>query len=162
MSLPVSVYRCARCDFSTSSALYWGNYEYDTSKGRCTIKWRLGWCRDCDSLRPIESFGLAAVKKDGEGSTSDIARIKLLSGREKNDERCLDCGGRDTKSIEGMSSTSDDDKFHYLGFTHPCCGGEIYITQPEGFRISPKINSVKVYSALGDFLRVEPIAEVVP
>jgi hypothetical protein len=68
MSLTVSVYRCARCDFSTSSALYWGSYEYDNSKGRCPMQWRLGWCRDCDSLRPIESFGLASVKKDGSWS----------------------------------------------------------------------------------------------
>ena len=162
MSLPVSVYRCAKCDFSTSSSLYWGYYEYDTGKGRCPIKWRLGWCRDCDSLRPIESFGIASVKKDGKESSTDIARIELLSTREKNDERCLECGGRDTLSTEGLSSNSDDDRFHYLGFIHPCCGGEIYITQPEGFRISPKLDNVMVYSILGDFLCIEPVVEFAP
>jgi hypothetical protein len=153
MSFPITAYSCARCDFSAVNAEYWGRYEYEIDSQRCSVKRVLGWCYDCNGLRPIEQFGIAEIKDSRQMSPSDYARIKLLSVRQVGDERCLLCGGKKHELFEALADDEDEKEVFYTGFLHPCCGGEIYITYP-GIRLMPSSEDVRIYSIFGAFSRL--------
>ena len=57
MSMPIAKIYCDRCEFVIGTNVGWGRFSYTLSEGRhLSIDRGLGWCNDCESLTPIESF----------------------------------------------------------------------------------------------------------
>lgn len=57
MSMPVSIYRCSKCDFSQQSDSLRGIQEYLLPNGvRLPMESATAWCEDCSRIVRMESF----------------------------------------------------------------------------------------------------------
>lgn len=64
---------CSKCDYVGGSSVYNGNFRYATPYGTISLKRRLGWCMECDSLVPVEH---ASPEVREEGLEEDLESCK--------------------------------------------------------------------------------------
>lgn len=62
MSMPYSIIYCDGCDYRGASHVMWGLFKYRFDDGHESYMERLlGWCSDCESVRPVEALPHPAV-----------------------------------------------------------------------------------------------------
>ena len=69
MSMSFMVFSCSECEYSDTSMVLWGIFNYQGSQGLVPVERQLGWCHQCEGLAPIEVL-------PSEG------RIKIIEQRE--------------------------------------------------------------------------------
>lgn len=185
MSMPIAKIYCDRCEFVIGTNVGWGKFSYTLSEGRhLSIDRGLGWCNDCESLTPIESFAkptrlneeleqldsrIASLQPKGifskllwnqsqskrevvslrEQRTEIAERLAFLS-RRMAPPKCLECGSTAILEIQFPPSDIRPAK---VGWSHPNCGGELWIVDPE-VRLSIKLKQ-RHYSAEGDVISTD-------
>ena len=156
MSLESLSIRCEACDFASSSMRIWGQYVYKTSPHSVIyVNRTAGWCYSCQNIAPIEDFTdyedmkqelqVYIEKRNKHEKTIRYSLFSYVSKEHRRirdhiwqlsdrlifcDERvsppkCLECGSTDVVPVK-LPYYSDNDK-HPLDFTHPNCGGKLYI-----------------------------------
>lgn len=54
MSMRALSFRCTQCEFGASSRVAWGKFNYTFSDETVPVQRDLGWCNDCQTIRPTE------------------------------------------------------------------------------------------------------------
>lgn len=58
MSIPIQTIACTGCSDRWSSAMLLGQWDYKLPSGALlSIRRAIGWCSDCQSLKPVEDLG---------------------------------------------------------------------------------------------------------
>jgi len=53
--MPYGEIYCDRCDFQGTTTVLWGSFKYQFEDGTSAyIERKLGWCSDCNDIRPVE------------------------------------------------------------------------------------------------------------
>lgn len=142
MSMPSINLNCEKCDYSDTTMVTWGNFNYRYKKQTTPINRVLGWCFNCEKLAPIEDFSnsseiLAEIKdlintlkstskrisitfsnKKYENRVEKLEKIDQLSTQlnmiieRKGQERCLNCSSTNVSLFDG------DYKLDYEGLLY--------------------------------------------
>ena len=131
MSMPSIHLDCNKCEHHGCTSVTWGLYSYLIGDKEIPINRTLGWCKDCNGFKPIESFDPDESLNEIKASNDILKKLEsnlllnLLSSSRKNQinyyhdqvekhtmmlyiiskrvgtEKCLECGSSAVIPFDG-------------------------------------------------------------
>lgn len=176
MSISFLKFSCNECDFSGSSLVAFGKFQYKLSNSYFDIDRSLGLCLDCNAIVPIESFPNSDTFKQAKEIRKTYTGRPLLKLLEKDEAKylasqksfeileqviglnrkpvCLECGQEAIRELEIPESVNDKAALD-TGQSHPWCSGKLQVKHSGSLRIAPQ-EITKLYNIYGQLITSYP------
>lgn len=164
MSMPSICLKCEKCGCHGDTFQLWGNYAYLVDGLEVSMSRQLGFCFDCNGLKPMELFDMESCRDTLVESVSSLKKIEAstlstfrrsekshylteiakathllyIAAKRQGNERCLECGKTHISPFEGDYKLEYNGTLYMgskrTGFVHPNCGGE-FVATPNPVRL---------------------------